>query len=69
MVLLKDALMYAIPDATLRLILRFFAVVVVFAILRYAFLCALRAFVRGMCFFSQRHKDTKEFCLNPTVSP
>ena len=30
-VLLKDALIYAIPDATLRLILRFFAVVVVFA--------------------------------------
>ena len=33
MVLLKDALMYAIPDATLRLILRFF-VAVVFAILQ-----------------------------------
>ena len=32
-VLLKDALMWAIPAATLRLILRFFVVVVVFAIL------------------------------------
>ena len=32
-VLLKDALIWAIPDATLRLILRFFVVVVVFAIM------------------------------------